>query len=76
MLVNDRSINNLPKIAGKKIAVFDYDKSQAIMVQKIGAQPVSADITNFAGKFNNGQVDIIAAPAMAIKPLQGNRAMF
>ena len=70
LLVNDRSINNLPKIAGKKIAVFDYDKSQAIMVQKIGAQPVSADITNFAGKFNNGQVDIIAAPAMAIKPLE------
>jgi hypothetical protein len=31
---------------------------------------VASDITNFAGKFNNGQVDIIAAPAVAYKPLE------
>lgn len=70
LLVNDRAINNLSKISGKKIAVLDYDKSQAKMVQKIGAQPVASDITNFAGKFNNGQVDVVAAPAIAIKPLE------
>ena len=57
-------------ISGKRIASFDYDKAQAIMIQKIGAQPVSADITNFAGKFNNGSVDFIAAPAMAYRPLE------
>ena len=34
LLVNDRAINNLSKISGKKIAVLDYDKSQAKMVQK------------------------------------------
>jgi len=54
LFVKDRSINSVEKLAGKKIAVFDYDKSQAKMVQKIGAQPVSSDITNFAAKFNNG----------------------
>lgn len=70
LLVNDRAINNLSKASGKKIAVLDYDKSQAKMVQKIGAQPVASDITNFAGKFNNGQVDIVAAPAVAFKPLE------
>ncbi|PTQ89966.1 putative solute-binding protein [Agitococcus lubricus] len=70
LLVNDRAINNLSKVSGKKIAVLDYDKSQAKMVQKIGAQPVASDVTNFAGKFNNGQVDIVAAPAVAIKPLE------
>lgn len=70
LLVNDRAINNLSKASGKKIAVLDYDKSQAKMVQKIGAQPVSSDITNFAGKFNNGQADIVAAPAVAFKPLE------
>jgi hypothetical protein len=70
LLVNDRAINNLSKVSGKKIAVLDYDKSQAKMVQKIGAQPVASDIINFAGKFNNGQVDIVAAPAVAIKPLE------
>lgn len=69
-VVNDRNINTVEALAGKKIAAFDYDKAQAIMIQKIGAQPVSADITNFAGKFNNGSVDFIAAPAMAYKPLE------
>jgi len=70
LFVNDRSINSVEKLAGKKIAVFDYDKAQSTMVQKVGAQPVSADITNFATKFNNGSVDIVAAPAAAYKPLE------
>lgn len=70
IFVKSRTINNIKALAGKKIAIFDYDKSQARMVQKIGAQPVSSDITNFGPKFNNGAVDIIAAPAMAYKPLE------
>jgi len=70
LFVNDRQINTVAKLSGKKIASFDYDKSQAKMIQKVGAQPVSADITNFGAKFNNGSVDIIAAPAVAYKPLE------
>jgi len=70
LFVNDRSINSVGKLSGKKIAVLDYDKAQAKMVQKVGAQPVSSDIMNFAGKFNNGSVDIIGAPAAAFKPLE------
>ncbi len=69
-IVNDRSINSVEALAGKKIAAFDYDKAQAVMIQKIGAQPVSADISNFSTKFNNGSVDFVAAPAMAYKPLE------
>lgn len=70
LFVKSRTINHVDKLAGKKIAIFDYDKSQAKMVQKVGAQPVSSDISNFAAKFNNNAVDIIAAPAMAYKPLE------
>lgn len=70
VMVRDRSINSIEKAAGKKIAVLEWDKSEAKMVQQLGAQPVASDITNFAGKFNNGQVDIIAAPAVAYKPLE------
>jgi len=70
LLVNDRSINTVAKAAGKKIAVLDYDEAQKIMVQQVGAQAVSADITNFGAKFNNHQVDIIGAPAAAFKPLE------
>lgn len=73
--VRDRSINSIEKAAGRRIAVFDYDKSQARMVQQLGAQPVAADITNFGTKFNNGQVDIIAAPAIAFKPLELHRGL-
>ncbi|PQA52329.1 putative solute-binding protein [Amnimonas aquatica] len=70
LFVKSRSINHVDKLAGKKIAIFDYDKAQAKMVQKVGAQPVSSDITNFAAKFNNNAVDIIASPALAYKPLE------
>lgn len=69
-VVNDRKINTVEALAGKRIASFDYDKAQAVMIQRIGAQPVSADITNFSSKFNNGSVDMIAAPSLAYKPLE------
>ncbi len=70
VMTRDRSINSIEKAAGKKIAVLDWDTSQAKMISAIGAQPVPSDITSFGGKFNNGQVDIIAAPAMAYEPLE------
>ena len=75
LFVNDRSINTLAKAAGKKMAVLDYDKAQARMVQRVGAQPVSADITTFGGMFNNGQVDIVGAPAIAFKPLELHKGL-
>ncbi|MFZ5561953.1 MAG: putative solute-binding protein [Pseudomonadota bacterium] len=68
--VNDRSINNLAKAAGKKIAVLDWDKSQAEMVKIVGAVPVAADLTSYGGKFNNGQVDILFAPIPLYKPME------
>jgi hypothetical protein len=75
LLVNDRSINTVAKAAGKKIAVLDYDEAQKIMVQQIGAQAVSSDVTNFGAKFNNGQVDIIGSPAAAFKPLELHKGL-
>lgn len=75
VMVNDRKIDSIEKAAGKKVAVLEWDKSQARMVQQLGAQPVASDITNFAGKFNNGQVDIIAAPAIAFRPLELYRGL-
>lgn len=70
VFVNDRAINSVEKAAGKKVAVLDWDKSQAQLVQRMGAQPVASDMSNFFGKFNNGQVDILACPALAYKPLE------
>lgn len=75
LMVRDRSINTVAKAAGKKIAVLDYDQAQKIMVQQIGAQAVSADVTNFGSKFNNGQVDIIGAPAAVFRPLELHKGL-
>ncbi|WP_228126961.1 putative solute-binding protein [Perlucidibaca piscinae] len=75
VFVRDRSINSVDKAAGKKVAVLDYDKSQARLVQQMGAQPVASEIINFGSKFNNGQVDIIAAPAVAYQPLELHKGL-
>jgi hypothetical protein len=75
VMVNDRAINSIEKAAGKKVAVMEWDASQAKMIQQIGAQPVASDITNFAQKFNNGVVDIIAAPALAYGPFELYRGL-
>jgi hypothetical protein len=39
------------------------------MVERVGAVPVMSDISNFIKKFNTGEVDVVAAPAYAYKPL-------
>lgn len=70
VFTNDRTVNSLTKAAGKRVAVLDYDPVQARMVAQIGASPVTVDITNVAGKFNNGTVDIIAAPLAAFDALE------
>ena len=68
--VNDRKINTLAKVAGKKIAVMDWDTTQTVLVQQLGAQPVPSDITNYGAKFNNGSVDVIIAPIILYKPFE------
>ncbi|EOR02136.1 putative solute-binding protein [Acinetobacter tandoii] len=82
IFVRDKNINSIEKAAGKKFAVLGYDQAQKIMVQRVGAQAVISDVSNFVAKFNNGQVDMVGAPAYAYKPLEiykglgNNGAMF
>ena len=82
IFVRDKNINSIEKAAGKKFAVLGYDDAQKIMVQRVGAQAVISDVSNFVAKFNNGQVDMVGAPAYAYKPLEiykglgSNGAMF
>lgn len=70
LFVNDRSIDTPEELSGKKIATMDYDQSQAKIASSLGATPVSVDVTTFAGKFNNGSVDICGAPAEAYGVLE------
>jgi hypothetical protein len=70
IFVHDRKLNTLAKAAGKKVGVMDWDKTQAMLVQQVGAQPIASDLTNYGGRFNNGQVDVIIAPIILYKPFE------
>ncbi len=56
LFVNDRSIDTAGELAGKRIATLDYQKDAIHMVNYVKATVVPSDITNFAGKFNNGRL--------------------
>jgi len=75
IFVNDKSISSLAKAAGKRVAVLDYDETQAEMVAAIGATPVSTDIVTAPNKFNNGQIDILPAPLVAYEILELYKGM-
>lgn len=75
VFVNDKEINTLAKAAGKRVAVLEYDPTQAEMVSQIGATPVASDLTNFSNRFNNGVVDVIAAPLAAYGALELYRGL-
>ena len=70
IFVKDRSLNTIEKAQGKKFAILHYDRAQRVMVERVGAVPVMSDISNFIKKFNTGEVDVVAAPAYAYKPLE------
>lgn len=75
VLVRDRRINAIGAAAGRKVAVLDWDKSQARLVEGLAAQPVAADVTSYATRFNNGQVDIIAAPALLFRRFEVEKGL-
>lgn len=64
LFVNDRSIDTVGELAGKRIATLDYQKDAIHMVNHVKSTVVPSDITNFGGKFNNGSADICYAPAL------------
>ncbi|MCK0104678.1 putative solute-binding protein [Marinobacter sp. S0848L] len=70
LFVNDREIDTAAELAGKRVATLDYQKDAIHMVNYVKATVVPSDITNFAGKFNNGSVDTAYAPAFAYEALE------
>ncbi|WP_020409072.1 putative solute-binding protein [Hahella ganghwensis] len=70
IFVRDRAIDNIEKFQGKKMAVLDNDPVAVNMVRRVGGSVVGASLSNFAGYFNNGGVDIIFAPAVAYETLE------
>ncbi|MFP5440440.1 MAG: putative solute-binding protein [Gammaproteobacteria bacterium] len=75
IFTNDRKVTSIARAAGKRVAVLDDDPTMSKMVAGIGAAPVPVNVTNFAGKFNNGTVDIIAAPLAAYAPFELHKGL-
>lgn len=70
IFVRDRSIDTIEKGIGKKFAYLHYDLAQKIAIERVGAVGVPSDISSFVRRFNTGEVDFIASPAYAFKPLE------
>lgn len=75
LIVNDRNINSLQKIIGKRLAIFDNDKAGKTIIEKVGAIPVTVTLSTIGPLFNSGKIDIIYLPAMAFKPLDINKGI-
>jgi len=74
-MTNDKTINNMAKMAGKSFGALSFDKPQLVMAEKMGCNIVPVSITNIANKFNGGQLQIIALPAYAFKALELAKGM-
>lgn len=75
IFVDDRKINTLGKAAGKKVAVLGYDPVQAEMVAAIGATPEPSTMISAPNKFNNGVVNVLAAPLVAYNAMELYKGM-
>lgn len=70
MFVNDRTIDTVGELAGKRVAILDSDPAQLEMVNFIGGSAVSSSITAMYSQFNNGSVDIAFGPAMVYEAME------
>ena len=70
LLVRDRSVDTVEELAGKRIATLDFDQAAKTMVSHVKASMSAADVSTFAGMFNNGSVDAAYTPAVAYKAFE------
>ena len=70
LFVRDREIDTVAELAGKRVATMDYDKAAPVMVNRVGAIMVPADLGSIGPKFNNGDVDICYMSAPAYRPFE------
>lgn len=64
LFVNDRQIDSVGEMSGKKLGVLSADPAQKFLSTSIGASPVDANIATMYSKFNNRSLDIVSGPAI------------
>lgn len=75
VLVNDRSINTLLRLAGRRFGVLSYDKAIGVIVDKVGGEAVPMELNEIGPIFNTGKIDVIFIPLIAFKPLELNKGL-
>ena len=70
LFVNDKSLNSVEALAGKRLATLTFDEAAKTMVDKVGASMVAADVSTFHSMFNNGAVDACYSPAFGYQALE------
>lgn len=70
LFVRDRKMDSVAALAGKRIATLTYDKASPVMVKRVGAIVVDADLGSIGPKFNNGDVDAAYASAAGYRPFE------
>jgi len=75
MFTRDRTILSPNAFAGKRMAVLDGIPESAYLAQKHGITPVNSTIFNSILKFNNGTVDLTAAPAIVYEPFEMHKGL-
>jgi hypothetical protein len=70
LFVRDRNVDSVSELAGKRIATLSYDKASPVMVDRVGAIVVDADLGSIGPKFNNGDVDACYVSAAGYRPFE------
>lgn len=74
LLLRDRTLLKR-HLAGARMPAFDNDKLQLYMIAKAGGVPVAANSRNFGTLFNNGNLDVVFAPALAFQALELHKGL-
>ena len=63
--VRDKSDVSISSISGKKVSILNADVASMRFAKVVGASPVHTSLATWSGQFNNGNVDVMFAPALA-----------
>jgi len=63
--VRDKANVSIAAISGKKVSILNGDIASSHFAKIVGASKVHTSLATWGGQFNNGNVDVMFAPALA-----------
>lgn len=75
LYTNDRKIESMADLAGKKMGILDSMPEMRQIVSDMGMTPVSSTVTNIFQKFNNGAIDVTGGPAIVYDMMELYKGM-